>query len=375
MRHVWLALAILVVWTGEAGADRISCECPAQIALPDAAMALPNNAKAWRISEHGAVHYERHVPTAELMGVYVDALPADHAVTGELDTTPPPAPTDATVSLTALPAAEGSFAAATGFTYISTLSVFAGFDNHESIYETALVRIDIHDDFGIVSLVTTPSRRYLCEPGFFVSSRTLRVDVRAIDLAGNESAPFSTIVNVERAQQPERSCDRTAGAHGFGPDAIDDDSHHHGHGFALLFLFLMYPLGLIAWLVIVLVRRAAVRREPAEPISLLEAEEVTRRLLRWQVIWSALLLLATLAVVARVDDDFWILFAPWLFSAFGKLFLQRRALRLLDRPEADAARRGRWLVVTSLQSSALVRAADIDFVVAKKRAVPTSTAL
>jgi hypothetical protein len=124
--------------------------------------------------------------------------------------------------------------------------------------------------------------------------------------------------------------------------------------------------------VVVIVRRVTAKRHPAEPVSLLEAEAVARRLIRWQVIWSAMLIAATIGVVYRVDDDLWIVFAPFLFSALGKLFLHHRALRLLDTPDTDAARRGNWLVVTSLRDSVMVRASDSDFVQARREAVPRS---
>lgn len=360
MRHVWLVALVLVAFVGTADAKHVSCTCPTTITVPEqGATNLPSNAKQWLIQGIGAQRYATRAPTGSLSGVTISRLAFD-------------APTDATAPDTTPPAAPQNVSFSIGMNvpdYASrdlqtpeiTIAAFGRYDD-----ETALVRIDIHDRDGVVTLLTTPRRLYLCNPDVVIQGDKIDVEVRSIDIAGNESEPFTTTVDVMATAGSDNRCG-VAGGHRHMHE------HHHGHGFEILFLLMLYPAGLIAWLVIVLVRRASLKRHVAEPVSLLAAEHVTRRLLRWQIIWSAMLLAGTLLSVAYIDDDYWIFFAPFLFSAFGQLFLQRRVLTLLERPEADAARRGPWLVVTTLKDSGAVRAADIDFIVARKRGIPTST--
>jgi hypothetical protein len=370
MRHSWLVLATLLVCMGEADAKRVSCACPRAITLPElAATDVPTNAKIWQVGDNGAVHYSWHTASADLVGVRAFApnlLPnaefhdetfgVDFVTSGLPDTTPPAAPRSVSMSLVTV-YEESDF-----MPRVVSLAAFGSYDD-----ETALVRIDITDRDGVVSLLTTPRRLYLCEPGFMLSAGIVKVEVRSIDIAGNESAPFTTMVDVTRALHADHAC----GDHDFA--TVDRHHHHHrGHGFEILLLVLIIPGLLISWLVIVIVRRVTVKRHLAEPISLLVAEEVARRLVRWQIVWSVMLVAATLGVVRGIDEQYWIFLAPWLFSSFGQLFMQHRALRLLDRPETDAARRGPWLVVTTLRDSVTVRASDSDFVVAKRRSIPKS---
>ena len=56
------------------------------------------------------------------------------------------------------------------------------------------MRIDIRDDAGIVSMMLSPQRLELIDPGFWLAGRILTVEIRSIDLAGNESTPFITRV-------------------------------------------------------------------------------------------------------------------------------------------------------------------------------------
>jgi hypothetical protein len=358
MRHVWLAALVVVAFVGTAEAKHVSCTCPTATTVPEQGVAfLPANAKRWQLQGVGAVHYSTRPALADIVGLTISPIADDPATENPIpaDTIAPEAPRDLSFSI-------GANAPSYRFSGPQspqvTIAAFGRYDN-----ETVLVRIDIHDRDGVVTLLTTPRRLYLCEPGLIINGDKVDIEVRSIDAAGNESAPFTATVDVITTAGSENSC---------GNPGIHEHEHHHGHGFEILFLLMLFPAGLIAWLVVVLVRRASIKRQLAEPLSLLAAEAVVRRLLRWQIVWSVMLLAGTLLTVAYIDDDYWIFFAPFLFSSFGQVFLQRRALSLLDRPEADAARRGQWLVVTTLKDSAAVRAADIDFVVANKRGIPTS---
>jgi hypothetical protein len=236
--------------------------------------------------------------------------------------------------------------------------------------DAALVRVDIRDASGAITrLITTPRRMFMCQPQLRITPGKATVEIRAVDLAGNQSEPVATEVTTATAvgRDPDLDCEHGA--------AMAGEHHRHGHGYEILLFVVVAPCFFIAWLVIVVMRRAFVKRHLAEPITLLEAEAIARRLSRWQVLWSAMLIgLAIAMQSARDINDLAIFLAPFIFSSLGQLFFQRRALHLLDRPNVDAVRRGPWLVVTTLQDSVTVRASDIDFVVAKRSSIPSSIA-
>src|SRR6185295_1197302 len=168
---------------------------------------------------------------------------------------------------------------------------------------------------------------------------------------------------------PELDC--TGGGYGHY------DHHHRGHGMEILFFMFFYVIGLVTWLIVLLIRRLVAKRSLAEPVTLLLAEELVRRLMRWQVIWSSILLVAIIALLSVRKEDTQILamaLGPFALASLARLFFQRRAQSLLGRPEATAVRHGSWLDVTSSVDSILLRASDMDFVVARRRSIPTSVA-
>jgi hypothetical protein len=136
----------------------------------------------------------------------------------------------------------------------------------------------------------------------------------------------------------------------------------------------LYWLVVFGWVVFVVARRVSVDRKPTEPLALLHAEAVLRRLLRRQLVWTGGVIAAASVTVLVLDHDVAVLFAPWLFSAVGQLFLQRRALALLERNGADAVRRGYFLVARARPTSVAVRASDRAFVAGKREAIPRSVA-
>jgi hypothetical protein len=350
MRHSWLALATLVLFAGEASAAMPhTCACPERITLPQqGASGLPLNTKILVIDKD-STFLARIEPSLTPDVLYLDdSLNLSFTPSAARDDAAPEPPANVHVSIASSLDRDTQ--------EISAWGRYAP--------DTAVVRIAIEQGDHTRMLYTTPHRLYFCTRGIDLFPGTAKLRIASIDQAGNESAELTTTIEIAPLvpSEEDRVCPSLGGHH----------HYRHGHGFEILFLLLLYPMGLIAWLVIVLVRRASVKREPAEPLSLLAAEEVVRRLIRWQVIWSAMLIAGAIGITVGIDKDYGIFVAPWLFSSFGQLFLQRSALQLLDRPETDAARRGRWLVVTTLKSSVTVRASDIDFVVGNRRGIPTS---
>jgi len=349
MRHWWLALAVLVVIAGHAEAKRITCACGDDIALPQSgAQDLPLNTKVMRILEGGAYFYQTGPELTAGVPFTDEATNITFTPTALRDDTPPDAPRDVNVYV------------ATGLVKNQqTLSLFGSYPR-----DTAVVHVELRQNQRVVTVYTTPSRLYLCRTGMDLGPGTIDVRITAIDIAGNESAPFTTSVAASPISDTEDQCRET----GFY-------SHRHwrcGTGEALLLLF-VYPLVVIAWLLIIIVRRATVKREPAEPVAHLEAAEVVRRLLRWQIVWALMTIGAVLGLV-HAGSEAPIFLAPFPLVAVAKLFWIRRAQVLLDQPETDAVRHGRWLCVTSLRDTVTVRAADIDFVWAKRAGIPKSVA-
>lgn len=348
MRHWWLALVVLVVIAGHAEAKRITCSCGNEITLPQrGAQGLPLNAKVMRILEGGAYLYQTR-PELQAGVPYTDEASGVSFTPGDArDETPPEAPRDVNVYV------------ATGLVKNQqTLSLFGTYAP-----DTAVIQIELQQDNRHLLLYTTPSQLYLCRTGMDLGPGTIAVRITAIDIAGNASTPFTTSVPASPIADTEDQCRET----GFY------SHHHHGHGFEILFLLLLYPLCVIAWFLIVIVRRATVKREPAEPVPHLEAAEIVRRLLRWQIVWAVMTIGAVLGLV-HARSELPIFLAPFPIVAVAKLFWIRRAQVLLDQPETDAVRHGRWLCVTSLRDTVTVRAADIDFVWARRASIPKSVA-
>ncbi|HEY5928608.1 MAG TPA: hypothetical protein VIV11_43280 [Kofleriaceae bacterium] len=371
MRHGWLAVCVLGVAStigGDAVAKHVACDCPAVLTLPErGATNVPTNAKLWSFGSPGPHIYRAH-DGAEIPNVQVEApvlqpnqpykndgWMMDFTTGAGPDDVAPTAPTDLYASVATLIGGD-----------VEALSISARLPT-----DTALVRIDLRDASGAIArLVTTPRRLFLCQPGLRITPGKVFVEIRALDLAGNESPPLGAEITSTTLASNDPALDCMHGG-----DAHEHHRHRHGHGFEILFFVILVPITLIVWVVAVIVRRIFVKRHLAESISLLEAEALARRLIRWQAVWSAMLVGTAVAMqFARDINDLWILLAPFIFSSVGQLFLQQRALRLLDRPEADAVRRGPWLVVTTLHSSITVRASDADFVAAKRSSIPKSVA-
>lgn len=353
-------LAALATLVGRADAKRLpECTCPAQIVLPQpGASGLPSNAKLWTIDQTHTLSYEaigthRYVSTMQSES-RVPTRDDDLTLDGDADHEPPRAPRGVNVSITA--AYYGNE------TQIETLSAWGDFDP-----DTAIVEIRLWDDASEATLYTTPHRLYLCQLLIPIGATPLHVSVRAIDIAGNTSPPYETTTDPQfDPERPDPSTQCDGGYH----------RHHHGHGFEILGLIFLWLIFLVCWLVYLLGRRIGAKRGVAEDVPVLAAEEIIRRLLRWQIVWTAMLAFAIFGLYAADDDMALVsvMLAPVGVVAFCRLIVVHYASRLLQRGEASAVRYGRWLCIQTLRDSQLVRASDADFVAGKRASLPRSVA-
>ncbi len=356
MRHGWLAFVVLAAFAGEARAWKpISCWCTTRTEHPSANESAPANSKLWILEPVGAVHTPSRRPTHELLGVKIRE-PGGGVTLGTVrDDDAPASPSGATVSIVT-----SGFAA---YAHVESLSI-----NGIFAQDTAFIRVDIKDADGYVQLLIHRNNLYVCDPGFTLASHRVEIELRAIDLAGNESAPVALTIDTTPAYSSKADVD----CKGRAGEWLH---HHRGHGYEILALLFFWFVFVVAWALIVAIRRLTAKRTPAEPVAHLEAEEVVRRMTRWLFVWSAMLL-ASMIGLHSLGKETTSIYAfclfPFTVSAIGRLWIAHRARRLLDKPEADAVRHGRWLCVTTLRDSVLLRAEDIDFVVARHRSIPRS---
>lgn len=332
--------AVVVAQVGEAQAKRIACSCPAEITLPAVrASDLPSNTQLWTLPA---------AADTAVRSMTMNPSP----FTGAPDDTAPDAPHDVFVSVIS-----SQFAAPAPIDAISMFGQYAP--------DTAIIHVEIRDRNGTHQLWTTPERRYLCFPGLALEPGRLDITIYALDLAGNASSPFHTTTETSFIAPADR--DETC---------IEHREHHRGHGFEILGLLLLWLFFVVGWIAYLVGRRAVARRAPAEDVPVLAAEEVVRRLQRWQRVWTAMLAVAVLGLYAAHHDAelLAVMIAPFAIAAFCRLVLVHNASRLLHRPEASAVRHGRWLCVTTLHGSQLVRASDADFVAGKRASLPRSVA-
>lgn len=360
---------IVATFAGEAHAlmkKTASCSCPVSITLPAPGVTgVPTNAKIWVTSADNSRHYPSRVPTAELSGVQVispDLAPNDDysdgrflvnfSTSSERDDKPPEAPVGVIAYLATVDAST--------YSEVATLSMHGQFDP-----ETALVRIDIRGRLGVVTMLTTPRWLYVCDPGFWIGDRHVTVEVRSIDLAGNESAPFviETDVKVELGPDVRLRCSGSAEPH-----------VRHDHGFGIVLGVFSYLLFLLGWVIFLLVRTARAKRYPAEDISRLVAECVAGRMQRWYAVWTAILVAGGIGLHAAGSTIVPLLLTPFVLAALIRLHQARKISRMLEHPGAVATRRAVWLFVQTPDDIAKLRASRSDFEQAKRAGVPTSIA-
>jgi hypothetical protein len=354
MRLSWLVLVGLVVLAGHAHARALpdpTCACPTRLVLPErGTAAVPPNARSWVVEAHGAVHYPARVPADQLMGVTATD-DSSIATRSDRDDVPPAAPRNVTIAIESTG----------GYADVESIALQGDFDP-----DTALVRIDIDDGSGVVSMLTTPWRLNLCEPGFQLASRFVTVEVRSIDLAGNESAPHVTrrITAVPGDEAERLHCSLGS----------EYPERHHRCGTIFIAYFVIGIPILFVLLLVLLVRGTVAKRHVAEELSRLVADGVVRRLLRWNVVWAAMLVGGAIGMNAAGSDAIPAGLSVLIMTALYRLHRTRQIQRMLEHPAAVATRRGPWLFVETPERVSKLRASNADFEQAKRTGVPTSIA-
>lgn len=201
----------------------------------------------------------------------------------------------------------------------NTLYVDARFADDTALVEITM--LDSHEQRFI--MWTTPhSARAVCLAGN-VASGSLMISFAAHDAAGNVSSAVATTEVPYRY----RRC---------------------GCGGGAIVLVLLAPVvlvgGAVALLVLCILRRRRLR-QPAEPVSLLVAESITRTILQRNVIALGI---GIAAVIVLNMLDRWgsaVLTSAVPLTAFTRVFAARRVLAALERDDAVAALHGTQLQV------------------------------
>jgi hypothetical protein len=354
MRHLCLTVVAVMVASGDASAKRVMCSCPTRIVLPQpGAQGVPLNSRIWIINDG---YYEVRTPALTAGQEHVDTDGVRFTPSAELDTTAPDTPSNVNASMVVR----------SSDWRVETLSLFGAYSA-----DTALVEINVREPAGKTQIVTTPTRLFMCQPGARASTAPTRLSITAIDLAGNRSAPLELEIKPTIVSGHDRDTDCMAGQTWGHP-------RRYGHGFEILFAVFVYAIGLVVWFIAKIVLRLMAKRAPGEPLTLLEAEEIVRRLLRWQVVWAVLLSVASIGLYAssRREESQLLAYAisPFAFVAWCRVLMTRWAQALVAREHASAVRHGPWIEVSAVAHSVLLRASDIDFVVAKRNNIPRSVA-
>lgn len=373
MHRRWLALlalAFVATSTGSAGAERAArCACPDRLVLPEpGATNVPRNTRLWVLDHTGApgsgptsltsspIPGE---PRAYLAPNTEYSLDGTRFTTGVVDETPPAVPANVTASILVM-------AQPTEYMPVDAVTLWGDYDA-----DTALVKVDLWDGQRETTFYTTPKRLYLCSPGVSIRPGSIRMTIRAIDLAGNESAPLTTIV--ESAISTGVSA--TTEDCGEGPRQYSERHFRCGTGDVAIFLLItVVALGLLIGIVVVrLLRGAKLRRTPPVDVGLIVAESVVRTIMRGDLVASALGLIATgvaLTCEARPLGFVLGMFPLISLSSWGTC---RVALHRLARQGASAERRGRWLIVRDVSGESRIRASKRVFRAAARAALPAAS--
>ena len=230
--------------------------------------------------------------------------------------------------------------------------------------DTALLRVEIYDRLGL-QVVYIPPPAIFTSPGFTVTPDNIKVVIRAVDLADNESEPVEIVpvVTVETVD-PDRCNPPTPERCGTGA----------------MFSFLLAGAGvfglLLGVLVIAYILRSRVRLIPGEPISLLVAEAVVRLVQRRRMITTAISISVLIALVSQDYIATAFLFSLVPLIKLGQLVLARNLLRRIELAGAAAERRGNWLYIANDPLEPVyIRASRSIFAAAKRSNVPKSIQL
>lgn len=329
MRRWWLVVLAVVGGLGtHAEAKQISCAPPiSYLVLPrEGATNVPLNAKLWRFDRLDTGLGLVETPMPELAANTTYERPGTQFTTGDArDTTPPARPHDVYVEVE-VSNYDRDVQHRRG---IETFGLFGIYDP-----DTAIIRVTISYRFGTVRFYTTPDRLFLCSPEPAIDDGPSAISIVAIDLAGNESEPFVTMVTP--TVRPHFRC-----------------------GTGTMGLLLVVPVLIVGLLLGLLigraVRQALIRRMPATTVSLLAAESIARSMLGANAILTALGMLLVIGSLAIDDLALAVLLGPVPLIGLRHLWLCRGVLALVDRPGATAERRKSWLIVASLDKTVQLR--------------------
>src|SRR5689334_21654720 len=222
-----LAVAIVVALAGTAHADRVApgrCQPLAPLVLPADGAHVPLNTKVWQLGakegfydyrtwaggatksitvqgelfdrneDHPALRYALH----DLEPDHIYSLSPQRAssmltfeTTGEVDTTPPPAPIVSGIEVLL------------EYQPLERMPVAALRFHASASADTALLQIVVEDRIGQYTVTTTPQHTNICLPGIRLAPGSVTVAVYALDLAGNRSGGSREPVHVPDPTSPD----------------------------------------------------------------------------------------------------------------------------------------------------------------------------
>lgn len=358
----WLVVATVGVLSGTAIAKREpACTCRAAVTLPrQGATDVPTNARFWTIPATGITdtpdqpiqRYELAAHTA----YELNAQQLSFTTGAGRDDTPPTSPGVGSLSIDLAP---GAF---NGRRTVAGMHISGMFDD-----DTAIVRITITDGDQRVVYYTTPHAMSVCDPGFTLSGKDVDVQIVAIDLAGNESAPAVAYAEPLEEAYYRPTC---------------HDEHHTRCGTPLVALIYLGPvIGLVAiiLLVVVIAVRSSRSRahSEAEPLAIASALYLARAVRLRAHVWLGVVL-GSMAI-ATVDDGALVLafFASpilvWLaIRSVARWAQASRFLRLLGYDGVSAEVHGDRVTIVVGGKVAFLRASPKLVDNAKRNALPTA---
>jgi hypothetical protein len=219
--------------------------------------------------------------------------------------------------------------------------------------DTAALELTIRDHGGVQRITTTPDQTNIYRPELWLTLGQLKIDIVAIDAAGQRSEP-NTWHFVHATQHTYYRC---------------------GLGFALM-LFFIAPLVVIGSIIglslLASLRHWRTPKGPGEVVSLLMAEHIARGA-RGRAINAAIVVGLGFALAVKLDVPLAIFLAGLVACVpCSGLLASRRVLRELGKHRARAELRNTVLIVRSPNGQARVAAAPDVIVRARQHALPTS---
>ncbi|MBV8760011.1 MAG: hypothetical protein JO257_22160 [Deltaproteobacteria bacterium] len=194
MKH---ALLLLVALTAPALAKRDPvCNCTDRRVLPRASdIDIPTNTLFWRLPSDSRGYVIKPYDLAPRSDFVVEAV---RFTTGSgPDHEPPIKPSVAAASI----GLAGPDTDPDGRAYVTRLHVAAATSG-----DTAVVHLHFLDARGAVDYYTTPDQLSVCEPLIQLAPGHVRLEVTALDLAGNESPADTIELDTSVEPMPPRSC-------------------------------------------------------------------------------------------------------------------------------------------------------------------------